>query len=143
MEDLNVNKFHTGDAYMRKLLIACALIVSLILGALLGHYVNNQKATQAREHRRQILISFAIAKIEDLKDGYDENTMEALISNVYAALQFTDLDEELYSALHDLWSALIIESESISGKEDVLIKALRDLDPNLIKGIAYSISQGA
>ncbi len=66
--------------------------------------------------------------------------MEALISNVYAAVQFTD-DSDLNTALHELWNALIFNGENIVGKEDDLIKALKDIDSSVIEGIAYSIRQ--
>jgi hypothetical protein len=125
---------------VKKLFIVGALIVSICLSAFAGHYVSNQNALKDRGIARQTLISFAISKVEDLKNGYDADTMEALISNVYAAVQFTD-DGDLYTALHDLWNALIFDGENIVGKEDDLIKALKDTDPNVIKGIAYSIRQ--
>ncbi|AUS97264.1 hypothetical protein CDQ84_17745 [Clostridium thermosuccinogenes] len=66
--------------------------------------------------------------------------MEALISNVYAAVQFTD-DGDLNTALHELWNDLIFNGENIVGKEDDLIKALKDIDSSVIEGIAYSIRQ--
>ena len=125
---------------MKKLFIVGALIVSICLSAFAGHYVSNQNSLKDRSIARQTLISFAISKVEDLKNGYDADTMEALISNVYAAVQFTD-DGDLYTALHDLWNALIFDGENIVGKEDDLMKALKDTDPNGIKGIAYSIRQ--
>ena len=125
---------------MKKLFIVGALIVSICLSAFAGHYVSNQNSLKDRGIARQTLISFAISKVEGLKNGYDADTMEALISNVYAAVQFTD-DGDLYTALHDLWNALIFDGENIVGKEDDLIKALKDTDSNVIKGIAYSIRQ--
>ena len=125
---------------MKKLFIVGVLIVSICLGAFAGHYVSNQNTLKDRGIKRETLISFAISRIEDLKNGYDEDNMETIISNVYAAVQFTD-DVDLYFALHDLWNALIFDGENIVGKEDDLIKALKDTDPNVIKGIAYSIRQ--
>ena len=125
---------------VKKLFIVGALIVSICLSAFAGHYVSNQNSLKDRGIARQTLISFAISKVEGLKNGYDADTMEALISNVYAAVQFTD-DGDLYTALHDLWNALIFDGENIVGKEDDLIKALKDTDPNVIKGIANSIRQ--
>ena len=125
---------------MKKLFIVGVLIVSICLGAFAGHYVSNQNTLKDRGIKRETLISFAISRIEDLKNGYDEDNMETIISNVYAAVQFTD-DVDLYFALHDLWNALIFDGENIVGKEDDLIKALKDIDPNVIKEVAYSIRQ--
>jgi hypothetical protein len=127
---------------VKKLLIAGALIVSLCLSAFAGHYISEQNTLKDRDNKSRTLIKLAIAKVEDLKNGYDADTMEALISNVYAAVQFTD-NGELYSALHELWNALIFSGENIAGKENELIKALKDADTNVIEGIAYSISQAS
>lgn len=125
---------------MKKLFIVGVLIVSICLGAFAGHYVSNQNTLKDRGIKRETLISFAISRIEDLKNGYDEDNMETIISNVYAAVQFTD-DVDLYFALHDLWNALIFDGENIVGKENDLIKALKDIDPNVIKEVAYSIRE--
>jgi len=99
-----------------------------------------QNSLKDRDNAKQTFISFAINKVEDLKNGYDADIMEALISNVYAAVQFTD-DSDLNTALHELWNALIFNGENIVGKEDDLIKALKDIDSSVIEGIAYSIRQ--
>jgi hypothetical protein len=125
---------------VKRLFIVCTLIVSICLSVFVGHYLSNQNALKDRDIKRQTLISFAISKVEDLRNRYDTDTMEALIGNVYAAAQFTD-DSDLSTALHDLWNALIFDGENIIGKEDDLIKALKDTDPNIIKGLAYSIRQ--
>lgn len=126
---------------MKKLLIVAALLVSICFSVIAGYSVSTQNAVKERDNARQTLISFAISKAENLKDEYDAGTMEALISNVYAAIQFTD-DGDLYAALHDLWNALIINGDNIAGKEDDLIKALKETDPNGIQGIAHSIREG-
>jgi len=125
---------------VKKLFVVGILIVCICLSVLAGYYVRNQNSLKDRDNAKQTFISFAINKVEDLKNGYDADIMEALISNVYAAVQFTD-DSDLNTALHELWNALIFNGENIVGKEDDLIKALKDIDSSVIEGIAYSIRQ--
>lgn len=123
---------------MKKLLVAGALITSICLSVFAGYYISNQNHLKNRKIASQTLISFAIGRIEDLKIKYNTDTMEVLISNIYASVKFTD-DGELSAALHDLWNALIFDGENIVGKEDDLIQALQSANPSVIKEIAYNI----
>lgn len=84
------------------------------------------------------MIVFAIDKLDDIKTQYDPDVMEALISNVYAAYEYSN-NGELSSALHDLWNALIFDSENIVGKESDLIGALMDKNAQSIEDIAISM----
>lgn len=123
---------------MKKLLVVGVLIVSICLSVFAGYYISNKNNLKDKEIARQALITFAVSKIDDLKIEYDADTMEALISNIYAAIQFTD-DGELSTALHELWNALIFDGENIVGKEEDLIQALKNENTSAIKEIAYSI----
>lgn len=122
----------------KQLLIAGLFIVSICASALVGHYISKQSTLKERAHTTQTFISFSIGKLEDLKKGYDADTTEALISDVYAAMQFTD-DAALASALHELWNALIFDGENIVGREDILIKALEDTNAQDMKEIAFGM----
>lgn len=84
------------------------------------------------------MIVFAIDKLDDIETQYDPDVMEALISNVYAAYEYSN-NGELSSALHDLWNALIFDGESIVGKESDLIGALMDKNAQSIEDIAISM----
>lgn len=75
---------------------------------------------------------------DDLCGGYDEDTMEALISNVYAAYEYCD-DPYMASALHDLWNALIFDGENISGKETELKSALQSGNAEEIEDFAAEL----
>jgi len=123
---------------VKKLLVVGVLIVSICLSVFAGYYISNKNNLKDKEIARQALITFAVSKIDDLKIEYDADTMEALISNIYAAIQFTD-DGELSTALHELWNALIFDGENIVGKEEDLIQALKNENTSAIKEIAYSI----
>ena len=114
------------------------VVLSVCLSFFAGKYVSELEQDKADEQRCQQMISFAVAKTESLKKQYDTDTMEALISNVYAAYDYSE-SGELYWALHDLWNALIFDGENIVGKEDDLIGALEDLDAQCIAEIAMSM----
>lgn len=123
---------------MKKIIIIGAVIVSICLSFFAGTYFSHKEDMDHREQRSHNFIRFSIDKLEELKTEYDTNTMEALISDVYAAVQFTN-DGDLYSALHDLWNALIFDGENIVGIEEDLIKALKDKNAQDIKDIAIGM----
>lgn len=54
------------------------------------------------------------------------DTMEALISNIYAAYQFCD-DMTAADQLHNLWNDLIVNGEMYVGKEEGLIEQLNTI----------------
>ena len=114
------------------------VVLSVCLSFFAGKYVSELEQNKEDEQRCQQMIYFAIAKTESLKKQYDTDTMEALISNVYAAYEYSE-SGELYWALHDLWNALIFDGENIAGKEDDLIGALEELDAQRIAEIAMSM----
>ena len=60
----------------------------------------------------------------------DQDVMEALISNVYAAYEYCD---EQYPAevLHDLWNELIFAGDSWLGREDALVSLLKNISEML------------
>ncbi|TJX60763.1 hypothetical protein E8P77_19610 [Soehngenia saccharolytica] len=125
---------------MKRFYLLSVLIISIFISFLTGFYVGHHNDLKDRAIRRETLISFAINKLEDLKVSNNENVLEALTSNIYAAIQFTD-DERLSSALTELWNALIFNGENLSGKEDELIKSLENADPVVINDLAHSIRQ--
>lgn len=123
---------------MKKILIVGAFIVAICLSFLAGNYCSNREQEEHRAQECQGQIVFAIDKLEDLKVQYDADTMEAVISNIYAAYNYAD-DGALASALHELWNALIFDGENIAEKEDALIQALGEVNAEEIKGLAISM----
>lgn len=120
---------------MKKTIVTVAIVCSLCLSFFAGNYFSDKENLESREYRCHTLVVFAIDKMEDLKIQYDTDTMEALISDIYAAYEYSD-DAELSAALHDLWNALIFDGENIAGKEDILIAALKEFDAQSIKDLA-------
>lgn len=103
-----------------------ALLAAVVLaggGFSAGRYVEDQENMQTRQQRCRMLIGFAVDKAES-EDLRDPDTMEALISNVYAAYHYCD-EPDAAEQLHDLWNTLIFEPEDYTGGEEVLVEALQ------------------
>ena len=127
-----------GGGIMKKGLIAVICVVSVLVGYMFGVRSSEERYARESQQMTNTYISFSIGELEDLKKGYDEDTMEALISNIYAAKSKTP-NPSLNSALHDLWNALIFDGENIVGREDELKKLLEDKDSKAIADFAMSM----
>ncbi len=123
---------------MKKSSVIGVFIVSICLGFFAGKYFGDKENIKLRDQKCHTMIVFAIDKLDDIKTQYDPDVMEALISNVYAAYEYSN-NGELSSALHDLWNALIFDGENIVGKESDLIGALMDKNAQSIEDIAISM----
>lgn len=108
-----------------RLCIGIVFIALVAASFFAGSYMKEQEYSTQRIQRCNTLISFAIDKAENM-DLSDQDTMEALISNVYAAYEYCD-NPDLAKRLHDLWNTLIFEGDGYIGKEDVLGHQLRDI----------------
>lgn len=108
-----------------KPMISVVFIISILISYLVGSYMKEQEMQENRIQQCNTLISFAIDKAEN-QELSDQDIMEALISNVYAAYQFCD-DSTAAAQLHELWNELIFEGESYIGREDVLVDRLRTI----------------
>lgn len=112
-----------------KLWIGIACIVLIAASFLAGSHMKEQEYNSGRTQHCSTLISFAIEKAEN-QDISDPDTMEALISNVYAAYQFCD-DSNLAEQLHDLWNTLIFDGDRYIGREAALAEQLRTIQSQL------------
>ena len=115
--------------YGTKILALLAAVVLAGGGFSAGRYVEDQENMQTRQQRCRMLIGFAVDKAES-EDLRDPDTMEALISNVYAAYHYCD-EPAAAEQLHDLWNTLIFEPEAYTGGEEVLVEVLQ--------GVAHSV----
>lgn len=123
---------------MKKAAAAVIFIAAVCISFFAGQYLSGKKQTEARAEKCQTMMTFAADKLDEMSGGYDEDTMEALISNVYAAYEYCD-DPHMASALHDLWNALIFDGENISGKEEELKSALQSGNAEEIEGFAAEL----
>ena len=116
----------------KKGVLSVVLIVIIAASFFVGKYVTQRENASARSERCSTLIAFAIEKAEN-GDLLDQDTIRALVSNVYAAYQFCD-NAVVANQLHDLWNFLIFESDG--NLENVKETALIELNDALraIKG---------
>ena len=119
-------------------IIVSLFIICIFASFFAGKSLSEKKYIKNREQQCKTQIVFAIDKIEDLKEEYNNDDMEAIISNIYAAYEYCD-NGTLSSSLHDLWNALIFDGENIKGKEDDLVKALKDSNAQDIKDISMDM----
>ena len=109
----------------RKAFFIVILMISIVASFLVGKHVTQAENTDARKARCCTLVGFAIDKAEN-GDLADQGTMDALISNVYAAYQFCD-DSKVASQLHNLWNLLIFERDgSIESIKEIALIELND-----------------
>lgn len=111
--------------FSRTPVIIAAFIVVIVVSFFAGSHIKEQKYLDSRAQRCTTLISFAIDKIER-DDLSDQDVMEAVISNVYAAYQFCD-NPNASGLLHNLWNELIFESDNYVDSKDVLVTQLKDI----------------
>ena len=120
------------------IIVVIVLIILILLSAYVGYSIAENKYDYMCQYNAERNINFAVNEISKLKESYDEDTMKTLISCVYGAYQYSDI-EGLSPALFDLWNALIFDGENIVGKEDLLMEAIQDGDTNAISDIARSM----
>ena len=107
----------------KKAIFSVILIIAVAASFSVGKYVAQAENTDTRKARCCTLIGFAIDKAEN-GDLADEGTMDALISNVYAAYQFCD-DSKSANQLHDLWNFLIRSSgENVDSLKEIALSEL-------------------
>lgn len=123
---------------MKKAVLAVVFIIALGLSFFAGSKYREGREESARAEKCSSLMVLAADKADALSDKYEDDTMEALISNIYAACQYCD-DTELAAALHELWNALIFDGKNISGNEVELISALKDGSASAIESIAAEL----
>ncbi len=106
----------------RKILLGLLLAALLTASFLGGTHLAERQNSREKAERCGNLILFAIDKAEN-GDLAEDGTMEALISNVYAAWQFCE-EPKTAEQLHGLWNYLIFESgdDPDAAKEIVLIE---------------------
>ena len=118
---------------MKKSIPIIVISVILIISSFfIGSHVNENKNIKKRMNTCVTLISFAIDKVEH-EDISSQDTMEALISNIYAAYMYCD-NLGLSTQLHDIWNTLIFRSDEYIARKDVLVERLENISEALMTG---------
>lgn len=123
---------------MKKAAVAVIFILAVGISFFAGQYLSGKNQAEARAQKCRTMMTFAADKLDDMSEAYDEDTMEAMISNIYAAYEYCD-EPDMASALHELWNALIFDGENISGKETELKSALGSGNAQEIEGFAAEL----
>ena len=108
---------------LSKLMICIAFIAVAAAAFFAGGRLQEQAHIEARAQRCQTLLTFAIDKA-GTENLAEQDMMEALISNVYAAYQFCD-DPHMAAQLHDLWNELLTDGERYADRKDALTAQLQ------------------
>ncbi|MBR3841168.1 MAG: hypothetical protein IKM20_08540 [Erysipelotrichales bacterium] len=111
--------------FTKSLFLNIIIVVLIVVSFGAGSYIKEQEYRNSRIQRCGTLITFALDKVEN-GDISNQDTMEALISNIYAAYEYCD-DPVLANQLHDLWNVLIFEGDDYAAVEDILLIELKSV----------------
>ena len=125
---------------IKRLLIAIALLLALGVGFFAGGAAERRETVQNRLGQGRTKLSFAIDKLERLRDGEygPEEIQSEIASHIYGAY-YNILSDETVSfcdALWDLWNALLFDIENLPGNEDALIQALAEQNAEQVAELA-------
>ena len=70
---------------MKKAAAAVIFILAVCISFFAGQYLSGKKQAEARAEKCHTMMTFAADKLDEMSGGYDGDTMEAMISNIYAA----------------------------------------------------------
>ena len=109
----------------KSIVIALVLtfIVCIAAAFSVGYHVRAQKQPEYDVQACQTLLSLAAQKVK-FDDISNPDTMESLISNIYAAWSHCP-DSDAASRLYDLWNALIFSYEDYAAQPELLMERLR------------------
>ena len=113
----------------KNLLIIIFGLVSIIVSFFMGAQIKEQQYLNDKKQRCLTIITFALDKVEN-QDLTDQDNVEALISNVYAAYELCD-DPILKQQLHDLWNYLIFEADDLKAMKDISLIELKSVSERL------------
>ena len=124
----------------KRLLIAAALLLALGVGFFAGKAAERRETVQNRLGQGRTKLSFAIDKLEGLRDGEygPEEIQSDIASDIYGAYYdfLSGENVDFSGALWDLWNAVLFDIENLPGNEDALIEALTEQDADRVEEIA-------
>ena len=124
----------------KRLLIAAALLLALGVGFFAGKAAERRETVQNRLGQGRTKLSFAIDKLEGLRDGEygPEEIQGDIASDIYGAYYdfLSGENADFSGALWDLWNAVLFDIENLPGNEDALIKALAEQNAEQVAELA-------
>ena len=105
------------------IVLVLSFLLSVTAAFSVGYHVREQKQPEYDAQACQTLLSLAAQKVK-FDDISNPDTMESLISNIYAAWSHCP-DPDAASQLYDLWNALIFSYEDYAAQPELLMERLR------------------
>jgi hypothetical protein len=105
------------------IVLVLSFLLSVTAAFSVGYHVREQKQPEYDVQACQTLLSLAAQKVK-FDDISNPDTMESLISNIYAAWSHCP-DSDAQSKLYDLWNALIFSYEDYAAQPELLMERLR------------------
>ena len=105
------------------IVLVLSFLLSVTAAFLVGYHVREQKQPEYDVQACQTLLSLAAQKVK-FDDISNPDTMESLISNIYAAWSHCP-DSDAASRLYDLWNALIFSYEDYAEQPELLMERLQ------------------
>ena len=105
------------------IVLVLSFLLSVTAAFSVGYHVREQKQSEYDAQACQTLLSLAAQKIK-FDDISNPDTMESLISNIYAAWSHCP-DSDAASQLYDLWNALIFSYEDYAAQPELLMERLQ------------------
>ena len=105
------------------IVLVLSFLLSVTAAFSVGYHVREQKQPEYDVQACQTLLSLAAQKVK-FDDISNPDTMESLISNIYAAWSHCP-DSDAASQLYDLWNALIFSYEDYAAQPELLMERLR------------------
>lgn len=119
------------------IVLVLSFLLSVTAAFSVGYHVREQKQPEYDAQACQTLLSLAAQKVK-FDDISNPDTMESLISNIYAAWSHCP-DSDAASQLYDLWNALIFSCEDYAAQPELLMERLRAIHNMLPKKYKYGI----
>ena len=105
------------------IVLVLSFLLSVTAAFSVGYHVREQKQPEYDVQACQTLLSLAAQKVK-FDDISNPDTMESLISNIYAAWSHCP-DSDAASQLYDLWNALIFSYEDYAAQPELLMERLQ------------------
>lgn len=121
------------------IVLVLSFLLSVTAAFLVGYHVREQKQPEYDVQACQTLLSLAAQKVK-FDDISNPDTMESLISNIYAAWSHCP-DPDAASQLYDLWNALVFAYEDYAAQPEVVMEhllAIHNMLPSKVKHGVFS-----
>ena len=107
------------------IVLVLSFLLSVTAAFSVGYHVREQKQPEYDAQACQTLLSLAAQKVK-FDDISNPDTMESLISNIYAAWSHCP-DPDAQSKLYDLWNALIFSYEDYAAQPELVMERLTEI----------------